>query len=175
MKAISPGGSTCECVVLDGHRGKSISNSDEPPNSFHTSDLFIAHPSIPKAWKFIGRSDDRVTLLNGEKVLPLPIEGRIVQDSLIKEAVVFGVDRPVPGLLLFRADTEEAANLSEEEFLDHVWPSIEDANKKTEAFSQIGRNMVVVVAHDKTFPETDKSTVKRGRVRLTIAKLYIHC
>ncbi|KAE9379666.1 putative NRPS-like enzyme [Stipitochalara longipes BDJ] len=164
MKPILDGSSICECVVLDGHRGKSVSNSNSPPNSFYTSDLFIAHPTIPNAWKFIGRADDRVTLLNGEKVLPLPIEGRIVQDPLIKEAVVFGVDRPVPGLLLFRADTEEATKFSEKEFLDHVWPSIEDANRKAEAFSQIGKSMVVVVEHNKKFPETDKSTVKRGQL-----------
>lgn len=174
MRPIVPGSPICECVVLDGHRGKSISNSNDPPNSFHTSDLFIAHPTIPNAWKFIGRADDRVTLLNGEKVLPLPIEGRIVQDALIKEAVVFGVDRPLPGLLLFRADTEEATNLSEKEFLDRVWPSIEDANSKAEAFSQIGRNMTMVVAHDKKFPETDKSTVKRGQVRLSVFELLSH-
>jgi long-subunit acyl-CoA synthetase (AMP-forming) len=175
MKPVSDGSKICECVVLDGHRGKSISNSDEPPNSFHTSDLFIAHPTIPNAWKFIGRADDRVTLLNGEKVLPLPIEGRIVQDPLVKEAVVFGVDRPVPGLLLFRADTEVAKNLSNEEYLNRVWTSIEDANKKAEAFSQIGRDMVVVLEHDKKFPETDKSTVKRGQVCLRTIQSFVYC
>jgi long-subunit acyl-CoA synthetase (AMP-forming) len=175
MKPVSDGSKICECVVLDGHRGKSISNSDDPPHSFYTSDLFIAHPTIPNAWKFIGRADDRVTLLNGEKVLPLPIEGRIVQDPLVKEAVVFGVDRAAPGLLLFRANTEVAKNLSKEEYLNRVWPSIEDANKKAEAFSQIGRDMVVVLEHDKKFPETDKSTVKRGQVCLRIIQPFVHC
>jgi len=174
MKPIASGSSICGCVVLDRHRGKSISNSNDPPNSFYTSNLFIAHPTIPHAWKFIGRADDRVTL-NGEKILPLPIEGRIVQDPLIKEAVVFGADRPLPGLLLFRADTEEATNLSEKEFLDRVWPSIEDVNSKAEAFSQIGRNMIVGVAYDKKFPETDKSTMKRGQVRLSVFELLSHC
>lgn len=173
MKPISDGSKICECVVLDGHRGKSISNSDDPPNSFYTSDLFIAHPTIPNAWKFIGRADDRVTLLNGEKVLPLLIEGRIVQDPLVKEAVVFGVDRPVPGLFLFRANTEVARKLSKEEYLDHVWLSIEDANKKAEAFSQIGRDMVVVLENDKKFPKTDKSTIKRVQVCLRIIQSFI--
>ncbi|RDW80543.1 hypothetical protein BP5796_05241 [Coleophoma crateriformis] len=76
------GGNLYELVVLDGHVGKWASNSDDPPNSWYTNDLFEAHPSIPNAWKFIGRSDDRVTLSNGEKVLPLPIEGRIRQHPL---------------------------------------------------------------------------------------------
>jgi acyl-CoA synthetase (AMP-forming)/AMP-acid ligase II len=103
MKQID--GPICECIVLDGHKGKLISNSNDPPNSYYTKDLFIAHPTIPNAWKFVGRLDDRITLTNGEKVLPLPIEGRIQQDPLVKDAVVFGIDRPVPGLLLFRATT----------------------------------------------------------------------
>jgi len=80
---------TCECIVLDGHKGKEMSNSNDPPNSYHTSDLFTPHPTIPKAWKFIGRLDDRVTLMNGEKVLPLPMEGRIGRDPLVKQAVIF--------------------------------------------------------------------------------------
>lgn len=160
MKPID--GPICECVVLDGHKGKMTSNSNDPPKSFHTKDLFIAHPTIPNAWKFVGRLDDRVTLTNGEKVLPLPIEGRIQQDPLVREAVVFGIDRPVPGLLLFKA--ENARELSDEEFLDRVWPAIEDANSRAEGFSQISREMVVVLGTDVECPTTDKSSIKRAQV-----------
>ena len=155
-------GAICECIVLDGHKGKLKSNSNDPPNSWHTSDLFIAHPTIPNAWKFVGRADDRVTLSNGEKVLPLPIEGRIVQHHLVREAVMFGVDKAVPGLLLFRA--KAAARLSDEEFVDQVWPAIEDANSRTEGFSQISREMIVVVPEDVECPSTDKSSIKRAAV-----------
>ncbi|PMD33859.1 putative NRPS-like enzyme [Hyaloscypha variabilis F] len=160
MKPID--GPICECVVLDGHKGKMTSNSNDPPNSFHTKDLFIAHPSIHNAWKFVGRLDDRVTLTNGEKVLPLPIEGRIQQDPLVREVVVCGVDRPVPGLLLFRA--EAARGLSDEEFLEKVWPAIEDANSRAEGFSQISREMVVVLGEEVDCPTTDKSSIKRAQV-----------
>lgn len=160
MKPID--GEICECVVLDGHKGKMMSNSSDPPNSFHTKDLFIAHKTIPNAWKFVGRLDDRVTLTNGEKVLPLPIEGRILQHELVREAVVFGVERPVPGLLLFRA--KAAQNLSDEEFLGAVWPVVEDANSHAEGFSQISREMVVVISEDVECPRTDKSSIKRAQV-----------
>jgi acyl-CoA synthetase (AMP-forming)/AMP-acid ligase II len=155
-------GAICECIVLDGHRGKLKSNSNDPPNSWHTSDLFIAHPIIHNAWKFVGRADDRVTLTNGEKVLPLPIEGRIQQDALVKEAVVFGVDRPVPGLLLFRA--KAAQGLSDTEFVEKVWPAIEDANSRAEGFSQISRDMIAVIPEDVECPSTDKSSIKRAAV-----------
>jgi acyl-coenzyme A synthetase/AMP-(fatty) acid ligase len=155
-------GQICECIVLDGYRGKMMSNSDDPPNSWHTNDLFVGHPTIPNAWKFVGRADDRVTLTNGEKVLPLQIEGRIQQDPLVKEAVVFGVDRPVPGLLLFRAKAAEG--LSDGEFVDRVWPAIEDANSHAEGFSQISRDMIAVIPEDVECPLTDKSSIKRAAV-----------
>jgi hypothetical protein len=160
MKQID--GPICECIVLDGHKGKLISNSNDPPSSYHTKDLFIAHPTIPNAWKFVGRLDDRITLTNGEKVLPLPIEGRIQQDPLVKDAVVFGIDRPVPGLLLFRAIT--ARGLSDEEFIEKIWPAVEDANSRAEGFAQISKEMVAVVPDDVDYPTTDKSSIKRSQV-----------
>jgi long-subunit acyl-CoA synthetase (AMP-forming) len=64
------------------------------------------------------RSDDRVTLPNGEKALPLLIEGRILQHPLVREAVVFGIDRSVPGLLLYRAKSE--SGMTDGEYLDRV-------------------------------------------------------
>ena len=80
---------TFEFVYLREYPTRTVSNSDDPPESFHSSDLFTPHASIAGAWKFLGRLDDRVTLINGEKVLPLPIEGRIRKADLVKEAAVF--------------------------------------------------------------------------------------
>jgi hypothetical protein len=151
-----------ECVVLDGHRGKTMSNSNDPSNSWHTNDLFIPHPTLPNAWKFVGRMDDRITLVNGEKVLPLSIEARIRQNSLVTEAVVFGIDREVPGLLLFRE--LGTSHLEEKEFFDQVWPNIEYANSHAESFSQINREMVAVLPPDVECPLTDKNSIKRGLI-----------
>lgn len=151
-----------ECVILDGHKGKTMSNSDDPPNSWRTNDLFVPHHTIPNAWKFVGRLDDRITLLNGEKVLPLSIEGRIRNHPLVREAVVFGIDREVPGLLLFRA--MGTSHLENQEFLDQIWPTIQYANSYAEAFSQISREMVAIIPEDVECPLTDKSSIKRGLI-----------
>jgi hypothetical protein len=137
-----------------------MSNCDDPPNSWRTSDLFVPHATIANAWKFVGRMDDRITLINGEKVLPLTIEGRIRHHPLVKEAVVFGIDRDVPGLLLFRA--LGTANLSDDEYIEQVWPVVETANSYAEAFSQISREMIAVIPEDVDCPLTDKSSIKRG-------------
>ena len=150
-----------ECVVLDGYAGKVTSNSDDPPNSFHSRDLFELHPTISGAWKFIGRLDDRITLMNGEKMFPLQIEGRIRQNALVREAVVFGVERPVPGLLVFRA--KSAAELSDEDFIDQIWPAVQDANLRAEGFSQISKIMIAPVSADVDPPSTDKASIKRAQ------------
>ncbi|KAI4222337.1 MAG: hypothetical protein L6R36_006221 [Xanthoria steineri] len=151
-----------EFVYLREYPSRTVVNSDDPPDSFHSKDLFEPHKSISGAWKYLGRLDDRITLINGEKVLPLPIEGRIRKSALVKEAVVFGVGKSIPGLLLFRA--EAARGLSDEAFVSSVWPEIETANTVAEGFSQIDRNMVVPMPYGIEIPTTDKGSIIRARL-----------
>lgn len=157
MKPIGSG--LFELVCLEGLKSRVLSNSQDPPNSLHTSDLWSPHPDTPNLWKFVGRIDDRITLLNGEKVLPLPIEGLIRDDVLVQEAVVFGIDRTVPGLFVFRSPL--AAHLSDDEFLEHIWPRIIQANERAEAFSQIVRDLILVFPPEVEFPKTDKGSLMR--------------
>ena len=152
-----------EAVYLQSHPGlaPSIANSDDPaPGTWRSKDVFAPHPSIADVWKYVTRMDDRITLENGEKVLPLPIEGRIRQDDLVREAVVVGTDRAIPGVLIFRASD----HLSNEEFLDAVWPSIEDANSRAESFSQITKDMVAILPSNVEYPKTDKGSIIRAQV-----------
>lgn len=160
----SLGDGSYECIYLNSHPGLSTSNSDYPaPGSWRSKDVFIPHSTNSDMWKYVTRLDDRVTLSNGEKVLPLPIEGRIRQDDLIREAVVVGVDRAIPGLLLFRSDMA-AESQSDEEFIEKVWPAVADANAKAEAFSQIAREMIVVLPMGTEYPRTDKGSIIRAQV-----------
>ncbi|KAL4868720.1 hypothetical protein BDV12DRAFT_209025 [Aspergillus spectabilis] len=160
MKPI--GNNLYECVYLAGHPALTTSNSDEPPGSYHSRDVFAPHHELPDRWKYISRLDDRITLLNGEKVLPLPIEGSINQSSFVEEAVVVGVDRAVPGLLLFRS--EVARYFSDEQYLDLIWSSVEDANSRAEQFSQITREMIRVLPYGSAHPQTDKGSMVRAQI-----------
>jgi thioester reductase-like protein len=160
MKQLSD--SLYELIILDGYKSKVLSNSDDPPRSFHSRDLFSPHPTIPDAWKHMGRIDDRVTLINGEKVLPLPIEGRIRSDPLVAEAVVFGTQRDFPGLLAFRGI--QARDLPDEEFIEKLWPAVQDANSQAEGFSQIRKDTIIPIAYGVSYPHTDKGTIIRTRV-----------
>ncbi|KAJ5630895.1 AMP-dependent synthetase/ligase [Penicillium longicatenatum] len=160
------GDSLYECVYLAGHPALTASNSNEPPGSYHSKDVFTPHPTIPNRWKYASRLDDRLTLINGEKVLPLPIEGCIKQHPLIHEAVVFGAGKTAPGLLIFRSQEANEASLSDEECFDNIWPSIESANSRAEKFSRIAKDMVAVLPSTSTFPRTDKGSMIRAQVYL---------
>ena len=167
MDEIAPG--VFEYVGLEGLPSKGPSNSKppysatNPPNSFRTADLFTRHPDPWKSnyYKYLSRLDDRITLVNGEKVLPIPIEGRIRQEDLVREVIVFGFERTVPGVLIFRS-CEHGLDLSDQDFLEAVWPAVEAANASAETFSRIPRDLVVVKGADVTYPKTDKSTFIRA-------------
>ncbi|KAK7402465.1 hypothetical protein QQX98_011792 [Neonectria punicea] len=149
-----------ELVVLDGLPTKTTSNSDDPPNSFRTRDTFVKHPTIPDAWKYLGRLDDRVTLFNGEKVLPVPYEHRVRQSELVQDCLVFGVDRAFPGLLII--PSEHATEKTAQELLDILWPTIQDANERAEQFGRISREMVHILPVGTEYPRTDKGTTIRA-------------
>jgi acyl carrier protein len=149
-----------ECVVLDGLPSKVVSNSSNPPDSFHTSDLFSPHSTIPNAWKYLGRSDDRVTLVNGEKVLPVPFEHQVRQNEFIREALVFGIGKSIPGILII--PSEKASILPEDELSEKIWRSVESANRRVEGFSQVSREMMKVLPVGAEYPCTDKGTLIRA-------------
>jgi acyl-coenzyme A synthetase/AMP-(fatty) acid ligase len=126
-------------------------------DGFRTRDLFVKHPSVENAWKYYCRVDDRITLINGEKVLPLAMEQTLRTDKLIKQAVVFGIGKQLPGVAIIPAGRVEAREL----FLDSIWKTIELVNSKAESFSQLTRDMILLLPFDVEYPQTDKGTVKR--------------
>lgn len=169
MDEIAPG--VFEAVGLDGLPSKGPSNAKppfsatNPENSFRTADLFTRHPDPRKSnfYKYLSRLDDRITLVMGEKVLPLPMEGRIRQEEIVREAVVFGVQQSTPGVLIFRP-SDKVQNMSDADYLETVWPAVKAANARAESFSRIMKELVVLVGADRDYPKTDKGTFIRAQV-----------
>ncbi|KLU85459.1 hypothetical protein MAPG_04483 [Magnaporthiopsis poae ATCC 64411] len=165
------GDGTYELVVLDGLATKVTSNSDTPaPNSYRTRDTFEKHPVIEDAWKHVGRLDDRLTLVNGEKVLPVPMENRIRLDERVQECLVFGAGRAFPGLIVVRSENVPR-EWTHEQYLDAIWPTIQSANEGAEKFSQIDRDMVQVLGVGADYPRTDKGTIIRAAAYKRFASL----
>jgi acyl-coenzyme A synthetase/AMP-(fatty) acid ligase len=49
--------------------------SNRPNGDYATSDAYVKHASLAGAFKFVGRLDDTLVMVNGEKTNPVPIEG----------------------------------------------------------------------------------------------------
>jgi carbohydrate kinase (thermoresistant glucokinase family) len=157
LRWIPRGPKLYECTVLPGWPAKVASN--QPDGSYATKDLFEAHPTIEKAWKYIARLDDTIALVNGEKFNPVMMEGKIRSHKAVTETVIFGSGRPYLGALIVPSPATQG--LPEEKIVDQIWSVIEKANVTAEAYARLSRDMICVLPHDCDFPRTDKGSVIR--------------
>lgn len=168
--ADDPSGLLHELYCKPSYTGLVAHNSDYPvPGSFRSKDLFSRHPKNPEAWKFVGRADDVITLSTGANVTPLTLEANIrSSNGLVRDAVVFGLGRPNPGLLIFR---DEAANSVVDEdgsiargIIKDIWPAVERQNSMVEENARIPVSMIRVLPAGAVLPATDKGNMIRSRV-----------
>ncbi|KAI9059888.1 acetyl-CoA synthetase-like protein [Trametes sanguinea] len=132
---------------------------------FAIGDLLERHPSDPLRWKVFGRKDDQIMLSTGENINPLPIEGMLVHDPRISSALMFGRSRIEPGVLIepasgINVDPNDKQQL--EEYIDSIWPTIENTNAVFPAYTNIKRNMIIVTSPAKRLEYTPKGTPRRG-------------
>ena len=92
---------------------------------------------------------------NGEKASPAPLEAVIRKSSLVKEALVFGVNRSSLGVAVIPHKGGVTAQ--------DVWPTVQEANKIAPAHAQIPPELVLVLPEDATFPKASKGTIQRGK------------
>lgn len=146
--------------------------SNQADGSYASKDLFSKHPTIPYAYKFMGRIDDTLTLYNGEKTNPIRYENMLRESRLVKDAIVFGNSQVECGVLILPA--EPVKSLSS--FMVNTEQILEKANSQAESHAQISRDMVCVLSHDTALPRTDKGTVLRPAVyrdfKTEIEKMY---
>lgn len=153
------------------HRGK----TNRPDGSFATSDLFERHPTITNAWRYHSRADAQVTLLNGKKFDPAPVEGEILASEvgkrLLSDVMIFGTGREMPGILLFpkSGDTSTSGN----QIIEDVWPTIEKMNEETQSHARLARKCIVVVKREageiQELPKSSKGTILRGQAERMFA------
>lgn len=153
-------GDARELVILDGWKSKVVSN--QPDGSYATRDLFISHPTKSDRFKYVGRLDDWIILVNGEKLNPVQFEHTVQSDPHVAEAVVFGVGQVSAGLIIVPAKGYDS--LSEDEYLKLVQPALDAANQQAEAHAKIDREHIRVLKSDAAddCPKTDKGTVIRA-------------
>ncbi|KIJ19149.1 hypothetical protein PAXINDRAFT_161353 [Paxillus involutus ATCC 200175] len=158
---------TYELYVLDGWHTKVMSN--QPDGSYASRDLFVKHPTIPDAYKFIGRIDDTLVMVNGEKTNPVPIELTLRSSPYIADAVVFGAARTQIGALIL--PTEAGEDYSHEEFARRVASVIALANAEAPSHSQLSTEALVFLPYGTVIPRADKGSIIRLRAYKEFEKM----
>ena len=133
---------------------------------YRTSDLMERHPDPSKSnfYKYTGRTDDLISFANAAKFSPLEYEEHLLGNNLVRAAIMVGIQRPCAALLLELA----IPDMSEEQALEKIWPTVEDANAAAPKHAQVRREMVLIAKKGKPFERASKETPIRGRT----LKLY---
>lgn len=154
------------------HRGK----TNRPDGSFATSDLFEQHPTIKNAWRYHSRADAQITLLNGKKFDPAPVEGELLASeagkSLLSDVMIFGAGREMPGILLF--PKPGTGFNSGDRIIEALWPTVEQMNEETQSHARLARRSMVVVQGERgeipQLPKSSKGTILRGQAEKMFAE-----
>ncbi len=137
---------------------------------YRTKDVFSRHPTRPNLWKYEGRLDYTITLADGTKINPVPMEKVIEGHRLVSRAVVIGQRRPRAAVLVEPAEGEEAEELirdsgsSVSAFARAIWSSVEQANRLVPDQGRIGIMRVGLASAEKPFRTTPKGSTQRRKV-----------
>ncbi|KAJ3966024.1 L-aminoadipate-semialdehyde dehydrogenase [Lentinula raphanica] len=152
------GKDTFECVVKDGYPAKVVSN--RPDGSFATKDLFQRHPEEKDRYMYLGRLDDTLVHILGEKTNPVPMELCIRGNSpYVAEAIVFGAGKPTTGCLIL--PSELGKDLSNSELMEKIWPVIEQANAEAPTHSRLLPEMIGFLPYGTQIPIATKMSILR--------------
>ena len=151
---------TYELVLHKGSQYESIrSLSCNFPDveEWRTRDLFRPHPNKPNLWQFHGRTDDIIVLSNGEKFNPSPSESIITGHPLLSGALIVGLARFQPALIV---ELREEVGLESAAVVEAIWPTVQQANSQAPGHARVIRSMIAV-AETKRFERAAKGTVVR--------------
>ncbi|CAK5268755.1 unnamed protein product [Mycena citricolor] len=149
----------CQFLSCATHQG-AIENLPDV-KGYATKDLYEKHPS-KNLYKLIGRLDDVITMANGEKTVPGPMEDVMIADPNITGAVMFGRERNQVGVLIepapqHKIDPRDETQLAE--FRNLIWDTIQEANENAPAFARLYKEMVLVTYPDKPLVRAPKGTI----------------
>ncbi|KAK1754172.1 hypothetical protein QBC47DRAFT_302774 [Echria macrotheca] len=127
-------------------------------DEWRTKDLYEKHATEPGLWRYVGRTDDIIVLRNGEKINPVPFEKVVETHPKVKSALMVGTERFQAGIIIEPNGLEIS---SIREYINLIWPSIEQANSKSPAHARVFASMVAIASPDKPFRRSPKGSIMR--------------
>ena len=136
---------------------RSLSSNFPDVEEWHTRDLFRPHPTKPNLWQFDGRTDDIIVLSNGEKFNPSPSESIVTGHHLLSGALIIGLARFQPALIV---ELRDGVDLQSAEVIEAIWPTVQQANAQAPGHARVIRSMIATTV-TKRFERAAKGTVIR--------------
>ncbi|KAL2851873.1 hypothetical protein BJY01DRAFT_232774 [Aspergillus pseudoustus] len=144
---------------------------------FEIQDQLVCNPRYPKTdFSAVGRTDDTIVLVTGEKVQPQLLEAALCECARVKAAVAFGEHQFEVGVLV-----QPAQDLAREEFeafkTEHLWPLVEGVREKMDEHARIqSPEAILIVPSSVALARTDKGSIARKDVyamfEAEIAQVY---
>ncbi|KAK3369719.1 hypothetical protein B0T24DRAFT_532261 [Lasiosphaeria ovina] len=130
---------------------------------FVLQDWLITSDKYPgRDFRAVGRKDDLIVLVTGEKVLPRILESMLSESELVKAAVAFGDGQFELGVIVEPAAQNGVGAEDIEAFKAAIWPIIVEAGRQMDSHAQLSSLASIVVAPpDKPLPRSDKGSVLR--------------
>lgn len=128
---------------------------------YSTHDLFCKHPSKPDHWIYNGRADDVIVFLNGEKTNPVSYEGLVQSRPDVRAALVTGQGHVEAALLIEPMDPCDSSASQKAQFIERLWPTIEEANRLCPAHARISKSHILFTEPDEPMSRAGKGTVQR--------------
>ncbi|RAH64512.1 putative NRPS-like enzyme [Aspergillus aculeatinus CBS 121060] len=137
---------------------------------YRSKDLYTRHPTNPKLWKYHGRFDDVIVLSNGEKLNPISLEKIVEGHPSVHRALLIG-QRRFQTCLLIEPDFDKVATPADvKEFINMIWPVVQEANATVPDYGQIVKSMIRLSSREKPFKLTAKGTTQRHAVNKDYAE-----
>ncbi|MCJ1250586.1 hypothetical protein MMC30_007814 [Trapelia coarctata] len=128
---------------------------------FPTKDLWTRHPSQPDRWRYAGRSDDFVKLSHGEGIYAAEIEAEIQEHPEVKAALIGGVGRACPFLIIDLVSEGVLEGADREAKLERIWPLVRQVNERCAREVKVASDRIIFTEAGRPFVRTAKGTVSR--------------
>jgi len=145
----------------DPFLAENICNS--PDGCYTVGDILLEDPPNSGRYSVLGRQDDTLVHINGEKTNPLPMEDLIRRSPLVKQVSIIGHNQFCTAALI-QLNIEEASNYHFNQIEENLWNVVEQANKEAPAHSRILRQLVQILPIDQILPITEKGNLIRQKV-----------
>lgn len=130
---------------------------------YTTGDILFEDPPNSGQYTILGRQDDTLVHVNGEKTNPLPMENTIRSSPLVQQAAIVGHNQFCTAALI-QLNIEEASNCEFNEIKEKIWMKVEEANRSAPSHSRLVPQLVKILPKNAILPVTDKGNLMRRKL-----------